>query len=329
MEIEGITYVVDSNTALMNWLTGVSGNDYTHVYIAPGRWSIDYSSIDSKKHLDDVSIGTKTIDGAPGSVICDDNNDYFDTADHEFGGILGYTTQPTKDCYIKNVSFEFSKALTYTPSDGEFSILYNCINIINCNVSAVQTHSTGSAPLACAWKCINIFNCTFSTGYSSAVVSGQNHIDSIAYCKNIANCIFNIINDAQNYADEDSSFYFVDSCANISDCVVYGNLINNTEWSALGEGTNIFSGCTNINNIMIYNESITGYGACDACVDISNVVAKEFTRCKGMSHCCGFSIDQWGYMYMAAASFSNCYADHGTTNAVANTAAGGYNWVTT
>lgn len=322
---EGITYVVDSSQKLNDWLTGVAGNDYTHVFIAPGRWSFDYNNISQQKlkKLDDVTVGTKTIDGAPGSVICDDNNGYTQF-DYSFKGILGYTTRPTKNCYIKNVTFEFNKAIIYSPYEGEYSMLYNCINIISCNISSVQTNSTGGAPLACAYACVNISNCSFSTGYASTVISGQSHIRAVDNCINITNCIFNIINEAPNQAAQsDNSFYLISTCYNISDCTIYGNLTSKLCRDSI---PSVLTGCYNVNNVIVYDTGNYGSGF-DTCSHITNCIAKAFNGCNSMSHCSGYNINQYNYFELTGATCNNCYADHGSSNAVADTAAGGYNKV--
>lgn len=320
---EGYTYIVDSDQALNNWLHGISGNDYTHVFIAPGRWSIDYAQVETIKYLDDVSIGTKTITGVPGSVICDDDNDYTDLYDGF--AILKYQTLPTKDYFIKGITFEFKKVMVYNSSDGYFTILSKCINIINCNILSISTRPSCSAPIACAYACTNISNCTFSTGYASTVTGGQGHIDAVQNCINIYNCIFNIINEAQNDASpSDNSFTFVSGCINIYNCVMFGELDSKLTRDSMPSG---FWGCKNINNVIVYNAADYG-DSIGMCAQVNNCIALFFGDNTAMSHCCGYTIDQYGYMSLAVAKSYRDYADHSRTVAAANNSAGGWNWVT-
>ena len=318
------TYIVDSDEALMNWLTNVSGNDYTHVFVTSGRYSVDYNETNNLEKLD--TIGTKTIDGAPGAVICDDNNEYYDTSDNpKINGLFSYATQPTKDCYIKDLTLEFNKYSEYNPDDdsGDDFLFYNCINIENCNVSSLGTHS--GAPMGCMAKCVNITNCTFSTGYTSTSVN-QSHLRMVGGCKNITNSIVNIVNEEPDDAGYDSSFKLFFGCYNINNCVVYGEVSTKLCGDPHYE-INFLDYCAKVNNFITYNQTSFDSLVCD-CIDITNVAAVKFSDCKGVSHCKKISINQYTHNdQFGNAAFIDCYADHGTTNAVADTAAGGYNRV--
>lgn len=334
---EGITYVVDSSQKLNDWLTGVAGNDYTHVFIAPGRHVLDYTQASTVKYLDDVSIGTKTITGAPGSVICDDINTHSEDETHKFAhGLFGYQTRPKKECYIKNVTIEISKYCgDISPSyeTGRSYLFYNCINIIGCNITAIGTYTKDNegatmgdgAPPSIAARCVNIRNCYFNTGYSSADHHDQGTINAIAQCNDIDSCIFDITDESTyDRGDDDTSFSYVYSCVNISNCISYG-----TVSSHLGASPDIFNSCRNMTNIIVYDDNDPGdYSTVNLCINLCNVISKYFDNCKAMSHCCGFTISSYGSMEMAAMKFYRCYADYSGTVNIADTAAGGWNWGT-
>lgn len=332
---EGITYVVDSSQKLNNWLHGVVGNDYTHVYIAPGRHVLDYTQASTVKYLDDVSIGTKTITGAPGSVICDDTNTHSEDETHKFThGVFGYQTRPTKDCFIKGLTIEISKYcgdISPSSETGRSYIFFNCINITECNITAVGTYDKGEtgdtmgngAPLSIAAQCINISKCSFSTGYTSADGDEQGAIFAIHSCDNIDSCFFNIINESTHErGDDDTCFTFIGSCNNISNCVAD---ISNMSY-ALGASPSMFYACYNLTNIFVKSDDID-YAGIDGCGQVTNCIAKYFEDCYAMSHCCSYSISQSGYMSLAEGKHYRCYADHAKTVSVADTAAGGWNWM--
>ena len=331
----GYTYVVSNSQKLNDWLHGVSGNDYTHVYIAPGRHVIDYTIASTIKYLDDAYVGTKTITGAPGSVICDDTNTHNEASTHKFThGLFGYQTLPTKDCFIKGLTIEISKYCGDVSPDyltGYSYLFFNCINITECSITALGTYTKDNegatmgdgAPPSIAAQCINISNCYFSIGYTADDHHDQGTISAITSCKDINNCIFNVANKSTyDRNDDDTDFDYVFMCSNITNCITSGDNID----SHLGSGPTMFGSCNNMSNIFVHDSGT--YDTLDYCNNIDNIMAKNFIDCKAMSHCCGFSISPSGYISTAAMSYYRCYADHAGTVNIADTAAGGWNWGT-
>lgn len=122
------TYIVDSDQALNDWANIVAGNDYKHVLIKPGTYTIN-------KTIDLEETGTLTVVGMGGSKI-------ISTASH---GLVGY--KGNMDYSLIGVNIEVR---------GGQSAFDSCANLIRC---AGLIKDSSSADCACFNDCQYLTNC--------------------------------------------------------------------------------------------------------------------------------------------------------------------------
>ena len=327
----GYTYVVDSSEALNNWLHGVSGNDYTRVYITPGRHVIDYTALDQIKRMDSADIGTVTIEGAVGAVICDDDQaDLYDTYNDYY--LIRYTNR-NKTGYIKNVTFDIRH---YGPT----VLVRNCDNITNCKFNALYGLALSSptdlqrAETWCIEESDNVNNCICHYGYlSTAAVSNVGYKRVFSNCKNVIGCTVYVHgeSDQTDPTSEDGEFCAFSDCIRVVNCTVYG-IGDYIDYISLYPA--IFSSCTQLINCVVidieYRNSVVAF---NNCAQLQFCKGLTFKECYALFNCCYFnsSGDYGGgdVLYGAGAYFERCYMDMAEQYAVANTAEGGYNIVST
>ena len=323
------TYVVDSDLKLTNWLHNVSGNDYTHVYIAPGRWKVDHDDYTLVQKLD--TIGTKTIEGADGSVICDDDSEYVNSDDENDYSLLSYNTLPTtKDYWIKGLHIEFRK-FTYSYE----GIIQKCANISNCYfykvTDKVAEIGTGIGPGVTLKHCYNISNCTFISGFESTAVGTAGDCEMVSSCSFIYNCTAFIKFESSNvnFSDHiDASLTGFYDCTCISDCTVRftENSIDNCAChQGPIAGCQFISKCSVFSGQHLYDADFMG------CSSLTSCRGKKFAGCSCVRYCSNVSSNY----QLQPATFERCYADNVVTGSyqatvpVANTVEGGFNLVAT
>ena len=179
------TYVVDSDLKLNDWLNNTPGNDYTHVYIAPGRWKLDYDRVprQSEWYLVEYplldTIGTKTIEGVSGSVICDDDYEgYLKSGVNLFNyNTLNYTN------YIKGITVELNHVESYS---GGY-IFRKCANVYDCNIiNLCHSNDDSNTIRSCEIffsECINIHDnfIKFGSKPKKAILQLCNSSKKISY----------------------------------------------------------------------------------------------------------------------------------------------------
>ena len=219
------TYVVDSDLKLNDWLNNTPGNDYTHVYIAPGRWKLDYDRVprQSEWYLVEYplldTIGTKTIEGVSGSVICDDDYEgYLKSGVNLFNyNTLNYTN------YIKGITVELNHVESYS---GGY-IFRKCANVYDCNIiNLCHSNDDSNTIRSCEIffsECINIHDNFIKFGTTSTYSGQYGSFSIFENCVNITNCIVEYIQDSDNvYVTSDDGYnYYFDNCKNIYNVIFY------------------------------------------------------------------------------------------------------------
>ena len=364
---EGTTYVIDSSQALTNWITDAAGNDYTHIYIAPGRHVIDYTlfTVDpetgenSVKMLDSVNVDyehetatlvrrTKTIIGAPGAIICDDGqtdltdsnvtqSNYLFQYEYSYADgeaqVQGYVA--TDECSIKNVTFELKHS-------GIGILLYGFRHIENCTfkvaldtvVSDVYTEIPRLPTLA--QRCTNIINC--NTTYGCGPNANFNLVFAEAFlgCNNISNCdsFILVISHNVKYTHE---LKIYDSCSNINNCNVDGAFNGIIESTIPNKGNYnfgpaAFCSCDNltlcVSRLKFKNANNKLLTSIQDCNNIVNCCAPGFSVCYRLFMCRGVG-NSTPDTGSAQAYFDDCFMDLARTIPADDTATGGYNYMTT
>ena len=139
-----------------------------------------------------------------------------------------------------------------------------------------------------------------------------------------SNTMFGISVYSNHFTADSSAIYFFSNCQSISSCSVYSNTHDDYSLS-------FFYNCSGISSVTVRNntstasapatDSMASFQSCNnmtACLSLSNTAitgAIGFVSCKSMQQC--KSNDASPYVLS--------YADSGTANACADTAAGGYN----
>jgi len=229
--------------------------------------------------------------------------------------IDGQTTGKANKIDINNYSFES------TSGSLSFFCFYELFST-QCTASNNTVAVTGtSAILYLFYNCSNVSSCV-SMGNSA---SGASVLYSYRYCTNIIACT----SDGNSTSGTNGYLYSFGNCINISSCTSINN-------STTGSNASVYSYifCTNMSSCSSSDNTTSGATATinsfDNCTRItvcstaSNVSSATdeygFYQCKSVQQCksSGDSIP-----YGTGATQS--YADSGTTNACADTAAGGYN----
>jgi hypothetical protein len=214
----------------------------------------------------------------------------------------------------------------YTFSSGFGTSLYFLfydITVVKCSCTLNTLGSTGTgAELYSFHTCTNI---TSSTSYSNSSTGTGAELYSFHTCTNATSCSSYNNSTAGTGADIQSLY----ACKNVTLCSSSGN-------STTGGGAEVYSfyTCTNMASCSSSGNSTAGGGA-----DISSfILCTRLTVCSTENNVSGSS-DEYGFAYCKSVQqcksdgdsipygtgVSQSYADAGTSNACAGTAAGGYN----
>ena len=309
--------VIDSNAKLDLWCACTTGQ-FKRVLIRAGTWTASAlgQSGTGSALIDLDKAGTVYVFAEKGSSINYSAN---------FAGFIYglYHATLTTDMNVER--FENVKiVLTNTNTGGSNGVLggFNkCSNLINC---IAISNSSGSAQDQGFFNCINLVDCSSTctcTNINTHGFSGCNRLincdasspsggNCFSGCNYLTNCIG---------VGVDSAF---DSCTYLTNC-------NGTSTSAAG-ASSTFTGCSSLTNCI---GVATGGGG---------NAGSAFYNCTGLTLCSGQGLNPGagpGYGFNGChkmqqnkagaasktATYNASYADAGSGNACADTAAGGYN----
>ena len=347
----GYTYVVDSSEALMDWLTNAEGNDYTYVYIAPGRHVIDYTQLPNLVPLqdgrdpetfEDLPARTLAIEGAPGAVICDDGQtDILPNGEIRIT-LLSYSNGSynmiNKDYSIKNVTFDIAHYGVRTLLYG-FHRVVNCdFNLVNNTVvpDSVYEDYEGTVICGAAADCFNIINCTCTFGFSETA-QAKTYYGSSAF----SGCftISNFYGQFETYSEDDTITYYdmicmFDHCTALTDCVVFGGSVTVQREDDYSIGINAFHHCYMMSHCVSNGTCTDTDGNTLAkvteCKDLVSCYADRFDYCTKVIMCC--KVDTAAvpsFTPRLGAYFNECYVDDANTIPVGNDSVGGFNKTST
>lgn len=265
------TYVVNSDETLNAWANNVSGNDYTHVLIKAGTWSLTADTINL------TTTGTKTITGEAGNLIIHDLS--YDGVMHT----VKYDDVPSSDIYsingvnIKTIN-RWSNTTT-TPARGCISF-YKCTNLINCSAK----------------------------GYTAYPVTGSNYFRGFSYCERLTNCFTTI--DRDTITTNGGFFAGFDYCKYLTNCSAYNKNTTINHFVGYGFNyCDYINGCET--HIAGTSQQSNGYYKCNyisssyAYCSSSNT-AYSFTNCNYVTSCYGYSSSSAGTGVTSCNYMSNC-----------------------
>jgi hypothetical protein len=296
--------VVDSNAKLDLWCQAVAGQ-YKRVLIRAGAWTASALSPTAGVLINLDQTGTTYVFAEKGSSI----NYSGSYAGNMYG--LYHATAPTD---MSAERFDNVKINITNTGTGTGYGFINCTNLTNCTCTGTST-GTG-----CGFaSCTNLTNCTGTgTGTSTGTGNGYGFIS----CTNLTNCT----GTGTGTGNGTSYGYGFSNCTNLTNCTGTGT--GTSTGTGIGYG---FLNCTNLTNCTgtgtgTSNGAGYGYG---------------FYACTGVILCAGQGLSSSGTGYgfyschkmqqnkpsgaSKTSTYSASYADSGSTNACADTAAGGYN----
>jgi hypothetical protein len=218
---------------------------------------------------------------------------------------------------ITTRNYKFSN----TSGSKVFHILYDLVGVLNCvSYSSEVVDTDAGATMAIYSNCKNLSGC-----YSSNNASDSCVVMAFNACVNMANCI-DTNNDSSAGAGLIYSFY---ECINVGSC----SSTDNTTSGASGYIASFYS-CSNIAGCRSYNNTTSGAGA----LIYGYILCTRVVGCSTDSNAAALT-DEYGYAYCKSVQqckssgdsipygtgATQSYADAGTSNACADTAAGGYN----
>lgn len=246
--MSGYTYVVDSDQALLDWANNVGGNDYTHVLVKRGTWTIS----EQVNGINLTQSGTKTITGEPGNKIVIELTCKYSDSDKSVVGMY-YSDLPNDESY-------FIQGIT--------------INVINKSTDSGPTTPAYSS--TCFLNIRNIVDCIMipNTYFGS---TGHNYAIGASGCHNIvgSTVIFN-----PDHCPISSSATAFSSCSNIINCNAKTVGIN------VGHAI-IYSSCSHIYNSSLDIQARISICGFSLCTDVSNCVinitgSSASASCSGM-----------------------------------------------
>ena len=235
----------------------------------------------------------------------------------------------------------------YVPALGLLAYLFHEIKTTSCNASENSLESTGPVgQLHGFYHCDNPTSCLFD---SNAISGPYTSIYSFNACSDMSSCVSS--NNTSSSGDTLVSINSFNSCVNLSSCSSSGNTTagasayirsfnscrgvtscSSHDNSTSGASAQLysFSGCTDMSSCSSHDNSTSGasakissFNSCKrlaVCSTLNNVSAlsteEGYIGCRSVQQC--NSTDD-------SNPYTTSYADSGTTNACADTAAGGYN----
>jgi hypothetical protein len=241
---------------------------------------------------------------------------------------VAFKGTPIENCKMTSQFFN-CKMFSTAATSGTAYMFWNCMNISNslCHSNSFTASDTIN-------NCSNINNFQFynntATSQVRIIVSCEN-INNVYIYKNTVsesfNCFFNsnLINNVMVYSNTQNTFYgFV--CFNSSYDITNVKITSNVSLSFNG-----FFDCLYVTNCKIYDHSAKDANAVIGFYETTGIVncASESIKNTGTGGAYGYQNCKKMQMNSGqgnkTATYNACYADMQGTQAVANTAAGGYN----
>ena len=276
----GYTYIVDSDEALLNWANNVSGNDYTHVLIKRGTWTMDF-----KDGINLTTTGTLTVTGEVGNLIRN-------VGENEGTMYVLKADEQNTNFSIDGVNAFCSNSCVGTTANGN------------------STNYPKSSHSVCFYNLCNVRNCS-ADGSGTAYATTFSTITGFHSCNHVINCHMKTV-----AADNSKTVvYFFRNCKYVSDC--YGTSESSGQFITYGiYGCSYITNCSV--NLYSYNSSY-GFFNCEYIENCSSSVRTGAVSNEGSSRAysnCNHILNSYGYNSMSTCIvaenckfLSNCYID--------------------
>ncbi len=283
------TYVVDSNKKLEDWAKNVSGNDYTSILIKKGEWTLNIPADGSFIGIDFIKSNTIKVSGEIGSSIHIKNIAY----NGQYFGL--YNNVPYDGYqYIKNI-----KVSCDSGNVGDGTAFSNFNKITNCIGNGISNASGAGIGYGYGFSnCNNLTNCS-GTGIGFRTGCGFFNCNNFTLCVGTGTGTGPVVGTGYGYG--------FSNCNNFTLCNGNGNGTNAGSLSGIITGCGFFK----CNDFTLSNGTGTGTGS-----------GKGY----GFSECRCFVLCKPSTIAPKTGVYNECYMHStGTSDPVADTAAGGYN----
>jgi len=330
------TFVVDSNQALSDWGWNAPGNDYSHVLIKRGTWSLAIGAQVRTYGIDLNRSGTKAVTGEPGSILAIEAVSGMTPSPSEFSAMRGLSSYPGgNDEFIEGVTIN----LTVSGYGGmEASAFKTLRNLIRCGASVVYSgvsYAGQSSLISGFWDCRNLRSCNAYASQIGAALDAR--VFGFSNCFVLDACVGGATTNnatALALACGFTNSMYMQSCIGNASCNSNASGASETAYGiAL---SSVLNGCygTARNTTASTSSYAVGIADCDSltcCVGTGIQQAAGAGRFGyGFSRCrTGFAC-RVGAPASTTATFNNCLMAQAnlsppTSNDWANTAAGGWN----
>jgi hypothetical protein len=318
--------VVDSNAKLDFWINHTGGL-LKRVYVKAGTWTATALGATAGVLLNLDTSGTTYVFAEKGSNIVFSGG----FAGTMYG--LYHATLPTDFSIEKFIGLRIT--INNTTATGSCSAFRRITNLENCSGSGIGSTTGTSTTFA---SCNNLIQChgditssttsTFvyflcdkiSNCSSVATATSTNIVTCYRQCKNISNSV-----GTASGLGAGSGGYAFDQCENCVECFGTGNAGTSGVGIGFASGNGFF-GCTGVGDGKAGTGNGTGFASCIQVVGCNGVgVASGAGTGYGFDACQNMQQNRGNTLTASkTAKYNACFADT-STNAVANTAAGGYN----
>lgn len=304
----------------------------------------DYATFINCKSSSRLSSGNYGVFQGSGTASHNDTSAYIHCSVFDIeiqAGTLNGGFRNCKNLIDCNV-FDF----TYSGAASGAVGFNTCVNLSNCNVSNLNgagVFTYGYTSCNTLTDCIaNLINsdlnncvafntCVYITNCKATnITSSTGDVAGFNSCNNINVCEIDTITHNGGVASKNA--YGLTTCNQISTCCV-----NNVTTNGAGGTANAYEECKRISSCEATN-SDRGYFDCSEISSsyAGNNVFHGFSTCERINGCFSENNTQYGYTsckHMTTnrstgnvlGAYNNCFADFGGTQAVADTATGGYN----
>jgi hypothetical protein len=286
------------NRALIDFIIGLAATFIIDSDAALAAWANntpgnDYTSVlirpgtwTSDKEVNLTTAGTKAVTGIPGSKLSFSSN----------RGLMYDDIPDSTEYWMRGVHVENAVENETIGLSEEIRSFSSCKNLTNC--TGVSTGTNPESNFTGFRWCKNLTNCTGTgtgTGAGTSLVGLLGYIHGFRDCTNLTNCTGISASSRQAV------------CLGFRDCKDLTNCTGTGTCSASSSGEGIgFQNCKNLVNC-------TGTGT-------GSIFGFGFDSCRIMLFC------KPGATASTTATYNNCYMHAtGTTDPVADTAAGGWN----
>jgi len=291
--------VINSNATLDLWCQAVAGQ-YKRVYIKSGTWTASALSPTAGVLVNLDAAGTVFVFAEKGSSI-----NYSGSVSGNLYGLKHANVATDMNAEkFENVTVN----ITNTHNSSYAQAFYKCTNLVNCSASGIESGTNGTG--RGFDSCVNLTDCI---GDGEGTGTGQP--TGFENCTMLKMCIGTGINSG-NYPG--AGFHY---CTTLIACTGTGTNTGTGSGSGF-ENCNILSLCIGIGN---GSASSDGWGFID-CVGVSMCAGQGLgpTAGYGFGGCTKMQQNK-PYGVSKTGTYSNCFADSGSSHAAADTADGGYN----